>query len=157
MRAAFCGSFDPPTLGHLDIIERASTLFDELIVLVATNSSKSSMFSMEQRLAWLREACQDLPNVTCKIQKGLIVQACQEHEIHVLVRGIRNEQDCAYEQNMAFMNAYLDPNIETICLFTKPEYDLFSSSNVRELLKYHQNIKHFVHACVFKSLEKERT
>lgn len=141
MRAAFCGSFDPPTLGHLDIIERASTLFDELIVLVATNSSKSSMFSMEQRLAWLREACQDLPNVTCKIQKGLIVQACQEHEIHVLVRGIRNEQDCAYEQNMAFMNAYLDPNIETICLFTKPEYDLFSSSNVRELLKYHQNIQ----------------
>ena len=157
MRAAFCGSFDPPTLGHLDIIERASTLFDELIVLVATNSSKSSMFSMEQRLAWLREACQDLPNVTCKIQKGLIVQACQEHEIHVLVRGIRNEQDCAYEQNMAFMNAYLDPNIETICLFTKPEYDLFSSSNVRELLKYHQNIQPFVPACVFKRLEKERT
>ncbi|WP_288162510.1 pantetheine-phosphate adenylyltransferase [Dubosiella newyorkensis] len=157
MRAAFCGSFDPPTLGHLDIIERASALFDELIVLVATNSSKSSMFSMEQRLAWLQEACQDLPNVTCKIQKGLIVQACQEHEIHVLVRGIRNEQDCAYEQNMAFMNAYLDPNIETICLFTKPEYDLFSSSNVRELLKYHQNIQPFVPACVFKSLEKERT
>ena len=104
MRAAFCGSFDPPTLGHLDIIERASTLFDELIVLVATNSSKSSMFSMEQRLAWLREACQDLPNVTCKIQKGLIVQACQEHEIHVLVRGIRNEQDCAYEQNLSLIH-----------------------------------------------------
>ena len=155
MIAAFCGSFDPITKGHLDVIERASKMFDTLVVFIASNSSKQSQFTMEQRLEWLEKSTAHLDNVQCKIQKGLVVEACQSVHATVLVRGIRNEQDCAYEQNMAFVNAHLDDQIETICLFTKPEYYLYSSSNVRELLKYGQDISMFVPDCVLQTLKEE--
>ena len=95
-----------------------------------------------------------MPNVTCKIQSGLVVDACKSVNATVLVRGIRNGVDCTYEQNMAFMNARLDDHIETVCLFTRPEYSLYSSSNVRELFKYGQDISGFVPACVLEDLEK---
>ena len=156
MKAAFCGSFDPVTKGHLDVIERASKMFDTLVVFVSENSSKNTAFSFEQRLSWLQQATSHLPNVECKIQKGLVVEACKSVNAQVLVRGIRNEQDCMYEQNMAFVNAHLNNNIETICLFTKPEYYLYSSSNVRELLKYGQDISTFVPACVLATLQEEK-
>ena len=146
--AAFCGTFDPVTYGHLDIIERASKLFDELVVFISPNSDKNNEFTEARRLAWLNESTKHLSNVTCKIQSGLVVEACKSVNATVLVRGIRNGVDCTYEQNMAFMNARLDENIETVCLFTRPEYSLYSSSNVRELFKYGQNISGFVPACV---------
>ena len=139
--AAFCGTFDPVTYGHLDIIERASKLFDELVVFISPNSDKNNEFTEARRLA-------------CKIQSGLVVEACKSVNATVLVRGIRNGVDCTYEQNMAFMNARLDENIETVCLFTRPEYSLYSSSNVRELFKYGQNISGFVPACVLEDLKK---
>lgn len=132
--AAFCGTFDPVTYGHLDIIERASKLFDQLVVFISPNSDKNNEFNEEIRLKWLNEATKNMPNVTCKIQSGLVVDACKSVNATVLVRGIRNGVDCTYEQNMAFMNARLDDHIETVCLFTRPEYSLYSSSNVRELL-----------------------
>ena len=156
MIAAFCGSFDPVTKGHIDVIERASKMFDTLVVFIAPNSSKKSEFTMEQRLAWLQQATAHLDNIQCKIQEGLVVEACQSVGARVLVRGIRNGQDCAYEQNMAFVNAHLDENIETICLFTKPEYYLYSSSNVRELLKYGQDISTFVPECVLQTLQEDK-
>ena len=155
MIAAFCGSFDPITKGHLDVIERASAMFDTLVVFIASNSNKHNTFTMEQRLDWLQQATAHLDNVQCQIQHGLVVEACQSVGASVLVRGIRNEQDCAYEQNMAFVNAHLNQNIETICLFTKPEYYLYSSSNVRELLKYGQDISMFVPDCVLQTLKEE--
>lgn len=154
MKAAFCGSFDPVTKGHLDVIERASKMFDTLVVFIASNSEKNTAFSFEQRLEWLQESTSHLSNVECRIQKGLVVDACKSVGAHVLVRGIRNEQDCMYEQNMAFVNAHLSEDIETICLFTKPEYYLYSSSNVRELLKYGQDISTFVPACVLNTLQE---
>ena len=138
--AAFCGTFDPVTYGHLDIIERASKLFDELVVFISPNSDKNNEFTEARRLAWLNASTKHLSNVTCKIQSGLVVEACKSVNATVLVRGIRNGVDCTYEQNMAFMNARLDENIETVCLFTRPEYSLYSSSNVRELFKW---TKHF--------------
>ena len=95
-----------------------------------------------------------MSNVTCKIQSGLVVEACKSVNATVLVRGIRNGVDCTYEQNMAFMNARLDENIETVCLFTRPEYSLYSSSNVRELFKYGQDISGFVPVCVLEDLKK---
>ena len=156
MIAAFCGSFDPVTKGHLDVIERASRMFDQLIVFIACNSAKNTQFTLEQRLCWLQEATKHLLNVQCEIQTGLVVEVCQQHHVRVLVRGIRNEQDCTYEQNMAFVNAHLNKEIETVCLFTKPEYYLFSSSNVRELLKYGQDISMFVPECVMKTLQEEK-
>lgn len=153
--AAFCGTFDPVTIGHIDIIERASRLFDQLIVFISPNSDKNNEFTEQKRLKWLNEATKHLPNVTCKIQSGLVVEACKSVHATVLVRGIRNGVDCTYEQNMAFMNARLDENIETVCLFTRPEYSLYSSSNVRELFKYGQDISGFVPACVLKDLKGE--
>ena len=146
--AAFCGTFDPVTYGHLDIIERASKLFDELVVFISPNSDKNNEFTEARRLAWLNASTKHLSNVTCKIE------ACKSVNATVLVRGIRNGVDCTYEQNMAFMNARLDENIETVCLFTRPEYSLYSSSNVRELFKYGQNISGFVPACVLEDLKK---
>lgn len=154
--AAFCGTFDPVTYGHLDIIERASKLFDELVVFISPNSDKNNEFTEARRLAWLNASTKHLSNVTCKIQSGLVVEACKSVNATVLVRGIRNGVDCTYEQNMAFMNARLDENIETVCLFTRPEYSLYSSSNVRELFKYGQNISGFVPACVLEDLKKEK-
>ena len=152
--AAFCGTFDPVTYGHLDIIERASKLFDQLVVFISPNSDKNNEFNEEIRLKWLNEATKNMPNVTCKIQSGLVVDACKSVNATVLVRGIRNGVDCTYEQNMAFMNARLDENIETVCLFTRPEYSLYSSSNVRELFKYGQDISGFVPVCVLEDLKK---
>ena len=140
--AAFCGTFDPVTYGHLDIIERASKLFDQLVVFISPNSDKNN------------ESTKHLSNVTCKIQSGLVVEACKSVNATVLVRGIRNGVDCTYEQNMAFMNARLNEDIETVCLFTRPEYSLYSSSNVRELFKYGQDISGFVPACVLEDLKK---
>ena len=152
--AAFCGTFDPVTYGHLDIIERASKLFDELVVFISPNSDKNNEFTEARRLAWLNESTKHLSNVTCKIQAGLVVEACKSVNATVLVRGIRNGVDCTYEQNMAFMNARLDDHIETVCLFTRPELSLYSSSNVRELFKYGQDISGFVPACVLEDLKK---
>lgn len=152
--AAFCGTFDPVTYGHLDIIERASKLFDQLVVFISPNSDKNNEFTEEKRLKWLNESTKHLSNVTFKIQSGLVVEACKSVNATVLVRGIRNGVDCTYEQNMAFMNARLNEDIETVCLFTRPEYSLYSSSNVRELFKYGQDISGFVPACVLEDLKK---
>ena len=152
--AAFCGTFDPVTYGHLDIIERASKLFDQLVVFISPNSDKNNEFTEEKRLKWLNESTKLLSNVTCKIQSGFVVEACKRVNATVLVRGIRNGVDCTYEQNMAFMNARLNEDIETVCLFTRPEYSLYSSSNVRELFKYGQDISGFVPACVLEDLKK---
>lgn len=152
--AAFCGTFDPVTYGHLDIIERASKLFDQLVVFISPNSDKNNEFTEEKRLKWLNKSTKHLSNVTCKIQSGLVVEACKSVNATVLVRGIRNGVDCTYEQNMAFMNARLNEDIETVCLFTRPEYSLYSSSNVRELFKYGQDISGFVPACVLEDLKK---
>ena len=142
------------TYGHLDIIERASKLFDQLVVFISPNSDKNNEFTEEKRLKWLNESTKHLSNVTCKIQSGLVVEACKSVNATVLVRGIRNGVDCTYEQNMAFMNARLNEDIETVCLFTRPEYSLYSSSNVRELFKYGQDISGFVPACVLEDLKK---
>ena len=152
--AAFCGSFDPITKGHLDIIERASRMFEEVYVFISINSGKTSSFSLEQRMNWIKQSCQHLSNVHCRIQNGLSVEACKSVNATVLIRGLRNTLDFEYEKNIAAMNTLLDPCIETINLFTKDEYANCSSSNVKELLKYHQDISRLVPECVLKDIEK---
>ena len=96
--AAFCGTFDPVTYGHLDIIERASKLFDQLVVFISPNSDKNNEFTEEKRLKWLNESTKHSSNVTCKIQSELVVEACKSVNATVLVRGIRNGVDCTYEK-----------------------------------------------------------
>lgn len=151
--AIFCGAFDPVTKGHMDLIERASTLFDHLYVFVAPNSEKHQVFSAERRLGWLKQACMAYSNVSCRIQTGLTVDAARSVHAKYLIRGMRNSQDFEYELNMATMNRSIDEHLETICLFTKPEHMFCSSSNVRELLRYHLDISAFVPDCVRKDLE----
>ena len=130
--AAFCGTFDPVTLGHVDLIKRASKMFDKLVVFVSPNSLKTNTFSNEQKLAWLNEITKDMSNVECYIQDGLVVEACHKVGATVLVRGI-----------------------DTICLYTREDLALCSSTNVREFIKYGLDISSFVPECVLKTI-KER-
>lgn len=153
--AAFCGTFDPVTLGHVDLIKRASKMFDKLVVFVSPNSLKTNTFSNEQKLAWLNEITKDMSNVECYIQDGLVVEACHKVKATVLVRGIRNTVDFEYEKNMAGMNTLIDPAIDTICLYTREDLALCSSTNVREFIKYGLDISSFVPECVLKTI-KER-
>lgn len=155
-KAAFCGSFDPVTTGHVDLICRAAPLFDELIVFVSINSSKKEAWPLEQRKKWLEEALKDIPNVRVDIQTGLSVEACRNAGANVLLRGIR-PADADYEANMAAMNTRIDPEIETLCMFAGSGYEYISSSNVRELLRYHVSIKGMVPECVRRDLEPEST
>lgn len=150
--AAFCGSFDPVTKGHVDLIERASHIFDTVVVFISFNSSKTSQYPLEKRLEWLERSCAHLNNVECKVQNGLVVDACHSVHATVLLRGIRNTVDFEYEQNMAVMNHLLDDSIETVSLFTRPELAYCSSSNVKELLKYGQDVSNLVPACIVKEL-----
>lgn len=123
MRRAVCpGSFDPVTNGHVDIIGRASRLFDEVVVATGTNPSKSRMFSPEERLEMLREACADLPNVRVQGFTGLLTTFCQENDIHAVVKGLRAVSDFDYELQMAQMNASLAPEVETVFVPTSPEF-----------------------------------
>lgn len=155
MKAAFCGSFDPITNGHLDLIRRAASLFDAVVVIVAVNSEKKSRFDLDRRLSWVRQATQDLPNVSAVCGTGLAVDLCRSQGAGVLVRGLRNGQDLDYEKNMEAVNGYLDPALETVYLTCSPGMEHVSSSNVRELLRYGQSAAPFVPACVWHAIEKE--
>lgn len=150
--AAFCGTFSPITLGHLDVIERASLIFDKVIVLVSPNSEKIDAYTENQRCAWIKEACSHLDNVEVYVQSGLSVVSAKEHGASVLIRGIRTTQDFEYEKNMGSMNKLISGDMDTLCFFTKDEYTNCSSSNVRELLKYKQDIRPLVPECVARDL-----
>ncbi len=148
-KAIFCGTFDPVTLGHIDVIKRASQCFDSLVVFVAPNSDKKNFFSAETRARWIKESCKDLKNVDCQIQEGLTVDAAHKVGAQFLVRGIRNGIDFQYEQNMDYMNRAIDSELDTVCFFTKAEYMYVSSSNVKEMMKYHLDFSSMVPSCVW--------
>ena len=136
MRKAVCpGSFDPVTLGHLDIIGRASLLYDELVVAVGVNASKKRMFSLEERTEMLREAIVDYPNVRVDSFDGLIVNFCKDNGIQVIVKGLRAISDFDYELQMAQMNHGLQ-GVETMFMTTNPLYSFLSSSLVKEVATY---------------------
>jgi pantetheine-phosphate adenylyltransferase len=136
MRRAVCpGSFDPVTLGHLDIIGRASDLYDEVVVAVGMNASKKRMFSFEERTDMLREATAGYGNVTVDSFDGLIVDFCRAHGIQAIVKGLRAISDFDYELQMAQMNLSL-AGIETLFMTTNPLYSFLSSSLVKEVATY---------------------
>ena len=142
--AIFPGSFDPLTNGHLDIIERASRLFDELIVLVMENSDKKPMFTVAERVQFLQNNTQYLSNVKVESDSGLTIDFAKTHHAVAMVRGIRSIKDYEYELNLAAINAQLSSDIETILLYTKAEYAFVSSSMVKEFVKYKQDIRSYV-------------
>lgn len=138
MRRAVCpGSFDPVTNGHLDIVGRASALFDEVVVAVGVNKSKSSsrMFSADERMDMLRRACAPWPNVSVQGFTGLLTDFCAEHDIQAIVKGLRAVSDFDYELQMAQMNASLT-EVETVFVPTSPAWSFLASSLVKEVATY---------------------
>jgi len=134
MRKAICpGSFDPITNGHLDIIKRASRVFDELIVGVLVNSEKKCLFSIDERVEQIKNVVKDLPNVRVKKFSGLLVHLMNEEGVNVIVKGLRSGSDFEYEFQMAAMNDNLDPSKETVFMMTKTEYCYISSSSVKQV------------------------
>ena len=142
--AIFPGSFDPLTNGHLDIIERASRVFDQLIVLVMENSEKKAMFTVEERMQFLRNNTQHLSNVSIESDSGLTIEFAKKHKAVAMVRGVRSIKDYEYELNLASINAELSPDIETVLLYAKAEYAFVSSSMIKEFVKYKQDVQAYV-------------
>jgi len=153
MKAAFPGSFDPPTSGHINIINRAASIFQELIVVVAVNKQKKYLFSAEERVSMLKELVKDKENVTVEICDSLIVDFLQKNDVKLLVRGLRGLEDFSYEFELSMMNRTLDPGIETIFLTTDPEFFVIRSSSIRELASFGGNVSGMVPPLVAKALK----
>lgn len=144
MRRAVCpGSFDPVTLGHLDIVRRASRLFDEVVVAVGTNVSKSRLFDADERIAMMRQACGDLENVTVEGFTGLVTTFCADRGAAAIVKGLRAAADFDYELQMAQMNSSLT-GVETVFIPTSPERGFVSSSLVKEVAGFGGDVSAFV-------------
>ena len=143
-RAVYTGSFDPVTNGHMDIIRRASEIFDVLIVSVLNNKEKTPLFSVEERVKILEEATKDLPNVQIDSFSGLLVDYAREKDLHVIVRGLRAITDFEYELAMSQTNRVANPDVDTIFLNTSLKYAYLSSSMVKEMVMYGGDISKFV-------------
>lgn len=143
-RAIYPGSFDPVTFGHIDIIKRSANLFDELIVGVLNNTSKSPLFSVEERVNMLKEATRDIPNIKVASFSGLLVDFVKEAEAYVVVRGLRAITDFEYELQLAQTNHVLYPSVDTMFLTAKLEYLYLSSTIVREVAAFGGDISKFV-------------
>ena len=143
--AIYPGSFDPITLGHLDIIRRAARCFDKVFVCVLYNCDKKApMFSPEKRLEMIRHAVAELPNVEAELFPGLLADFAVSHGANVIVRGIRNVTDMDVEYQMALINRGLHPELETFLLPASPAYQHFSSSMAREMIRYHQPLEKYL-------------
>ncbi|MFH5183076.1 pantetheine-phosphate adenylyltransferase [Paenibacillus sp. TAB 01] len=135
--AVYPGSFDPVTNGHLDIIHRASKVFDKLVVAVLNNTSKNPLFSLEERVELLRQVTSDLPNVEIDSFRDLLVNYMRQKNAHLIVRGLRAVTDFEYELQLASMNRKLDDKIETFFMTSTPQYSYLSSSIVKEIARFH--------------------
>ena len=153
--AVYPGSFDPVTLGHLDIIERSAHMVDRLIVGVLQNNSKTPLFSVEERVKMLEDVTSHLPNVEIRSFGGLLVDFVHQCEADVVVRGLRAITDFEYELQMSQTNQKLDPNIETMFLTTSIEYSYLSSTTVREIAAFGGDLTQFVPEAVALELEKK--
>ena len=153
--AIFAGTFDPPTYGHLNIIERAKNIFDELHVVVALNKGKNCMFTSDERLSMLQHLTGQWDNVKVNICDKLIVDYAKEHKAKILVRGVRNIGDFSYEFDLALMNRGLAADIETVFIPTDPKYFILSSSSIKELALFGGDISTMVPPLVAEKLAEK--
>ena len=144
IRAIYPGSFDPVTLGHLDIIQRAARNCDELIVGVLNNKSKSPLFTVEERVAMLKDVVRNIPNVRIMAFSGLLVDFAREQGAHCIIRGLRAITDFEYELQMAQTNSILNKEIDTMFLTASNDYSYLSSTTVKEIASFGGDIKQFV-------------
>ncbi|GGH74422.1 pantetheine-phosphate adenylyltransferase [Pullulanibacillus pueri] len=138
------GSFDPVTLGHLDIIKRGSKVFDKVIVAVLQNDAKHPLFTVEERVNLLKETTIDLPNVEVDSFTGLMIEYARERKVNAVLRGLRAVSDFEFELQITSMNKKLDDTIETFFMMTNKEYSFLSSSIVKEVAKYHGKVTDLV-------------
>jgi pantetheine-phosphate adenylyltransferase len=143
-RALYAGTFDPVTYGHLDVVRRAAALFDEVIVGVSVNPRKAPLFSQEERVEMLREACREFPNVKVEVVQGLVVEFARERGAAVIVRGLRAVSDFEFELQMASTNRTLAPEVETIFFTPAPQYHYLSASIVAEIARFGGDVGEFV-------------
>lgn len=154
--ALFPGTFDPITIGHLDIINRALPLFDKLIIGIGHNISKTPMFPDEQRISWIEEIYHDNPKVSAVLYQGLTVECCQKVGANFIVRGIRYVNDFEYEKAIADMNRSLDTNIETVFLTCLPQFTSVASTLVRDVIRNGGNATQFLPDVVSRSLDERK-
>lgn len=155
-RLAICpGSFDPVTHGHLDIIQRGAKIFDEVIVAVFNNQSKSPLFTVQERLDLLAAVTRDIPNVKVDACNGLLMDYAKDRGAHAILRGLRAVSDFEYEMQITSMNRKLNEEIETFFMMTNNQYSFLSSSVVKEVAKYHGNVSDLVPPEVRKALEEK--
>jgi pantetheine-phosphate adenylyltransferase len=154
VRRAVCpGSFDPVTCGHLDVIERVSPLFDEVVVAVGVNPAKNRMFDADERIAMIQEATGGLPNIVVDTFSGLLVDFCKQHGIRAIVKGLRAVSDFDYELQMGQMNFSL-AGVETLFIPTNPLYSFLSSSLVKEVATYGGDVSGLVPDVVLRRLQE---
>ncbi len=154
--ALFPGSFDPPTRGHIDLIQRASAMFDRVVVAIAVNPDKAPLFTPAERIAMLTQIISDLGvrNVACAEYTGLTVSAAGANGCSVLFRGLRGVTDLEYETPMAQTNRHLDESVDTVFVLPAPEWQVCSSRLVREAAQLGGDVSHFVTPAVWKALQE---
>lgn len=156
MKALFAGSFDPIHLGHVDIIERASKLFDELHIVIAQSSEKQALINLADRKELASKSLNHLTNIKVSTTSGLVTDYARENQIGTLIRGLRIIADFEFEQSMDWHNHILAPEIETVCLMTRPNLRFVSSRGLKELYRHGQNIQEWVPSHVAEYLQKNK-
>ena len=146
--AIYPGSFGPITIGHIDIVKRSAMMFDEVIVVILNNMAKQPLFTSEERCLLASESLKELSNVKVDVFNGLTLAYARQVNACALIRGIRNSLDFEYEQQQAFCNRHIDPDIETVFLMSDPAYSFISSSAVKEFAAYRQSLDGLVSDCV---------
>lgn len=154
--AIYPGSFDPITKGHLDVLERASKMFDRVIIAVLKNSSKKSFLPVEDRVKLIKESIKELSNVEVDSFEGLTIEYAQSKGAHFLIRGLRAVSDFEYELQLCQTNSAIAPDIDTVFLTTKPKYNFISSSIVKELSYFGTDVSKFVPKSVVEYLQKQK-
>ncbi|NNE25631.1 MAG: pantetheine-phosphate adenylyltransferase [Saprospiraceae bacterium] len=153
--ALFPGSFDPITLGHLDIVRRAKPLFDEIVIAVGENEQKKYLFSMEQRVEWLQRVFEDEPQMKVMQYKGLTVNFAKDLGANYLLRGLRNASDFDYEKTISQLNNIIGEGLETVFLISHPEMSHISSTIVREIIKGKGDVSAFVPEIIHNDLKNK--
>ena len=153
--AIYPGSFDPCTNGHLDIIERSSSIFEKVIVAILVNSSKTPTFTVEERVELLKAATAHIPNVEVVCFNGLLAQFAEQQGAKVIIKGLRAVSDFEYEFQMSLTNTKLNPNVETLFMTTKSENMYLSSSIVREVARYGGSVEDMVPSVILEQIYKK--